>query len=126
MSHFTSIITLIKDTNALRDACLEMDLELLENARARGIGTTQRGDYVIRLKGPCDIALNRQANGTYALSSDVWDGHVEKELGPNYGRLLQSYAVHKATREASKRGLTVRRSALKGGLIKLAITGGAL
>jgi hypothetical protein len=126
MSHFTSITTQIKDINALRDACLELDLELLENAEARGIGTQQHGDFVIRLKGPCDIAVLRQADGAYALSSDAWGKHVEKALGPNYGRLLQSYAVHKATRQARKRGLMVHRTALSGGVVKLTLTGGAL
>ncbi len=124
MSHFTTIHTQIKDIDALRDACRELALELLQNAEARGYGSSrQRGEFVIRLKGPYDVALNRQADGSYGLSTDWWDGHVEKELGSNYGRLLQLYAVHKTAREARKRGLSVQRLLRSDGSIKLTIGG---
>ena len=123
MSHFTSIQTQIKDLEALRAACGELDLALLADAMARGFaGAAQHGDYVIQLKGPFDIAANRQPDGTFGLATDWWDGHVEKEVGPNYGRLLQLYAVHKATREARKRGLTVQRTQHSDGSIKLSLS----
>jgi hypothetical protein len=124
MSHFTTITTQIRDVQALADACAEMGLELLQNAEARGYGSQgQHGDWVIRLKGPYDIAVNRQANGTFGLSADLWDGHIDKEVGSNYGRLLQLYAVHKTAREARKRGLNVQRSSRTDGSIKLTIGG---
>jgi hypothetical protein len=124
MSHFTTIQTQIKDLDALRDACQELNLELLQNAEARGYGSTrQRGEFVIGLKGPYDIALHRQTDGTYGLSTDWWDGHVEKEVGSNYGRLLQLYAVHKTAREARKRGLSLHRALRTDGSIKLTIGG---
>ena len=120
MSHFTSIETRIKDIQALQAACAELGLALLENTQARGYGRNhQQGDYVIRLKGPYDIALNRQPEGHYTLSADWWDGHVEREVGKNFGRLLQLYGVHKATREARRKGLTVQRKLQKNGTIKL-------
>jgi len=122
MSHFTSIQTQIKDPDALREACTELGLELATNAEARGYGEQrQRGDFVIRLKGPYDVALQRQPDGTFGLVADQWDGHVEQELGPNFGRLLQLYAVHKATREARKRGLSVQRTQRTDGSIKLTL-----
>lgn len=123
MSHFTSIQTQIKDLDALRTACIEMGFDLLAQAEARGIGTQLHGDHVIRLKGPCDIALQSQTNGTFGLSTDWWGGYVEQEVGPNYGRLLQLYAVHKAAREARQRGLTVQRNQRTDGSIKLTIGG---
>jgi hypothetical protein len=127
MSHFVNIQTQIKDIDALKSACAELSLTVEQNAQARGFGTqTQAGEYVIRLQGPYDIALNRQANGSYSLSTDWWEGHVEKEVGKNYGRLLQLYAVHKATREAQKRGVRVHRTALPNGAIKLLLSGGAI
>ena len=122
MSHFTSIQTEIKDLTALRAACSEMDLLLLKNARARGYGSNQQhGDYIIRLKGPYDIALNRQSDGHFTLGTDWWEGHVEKEVGKNFGRLLQLYGVHKATMEARRRGCRVSRENKKNGEIKLSI-----
>ncbi len=124
MSHFTTIQTQIKDIEALRQACAELGLELLRDAEARGYGSQrQHGDFVLRLKGPYDVALHRQPDGAYGLSTDWWDGHVEKEVGQNYGRLLQLYAVHKASREARKRGLSVQRALRTDGSIKLTIGG---
>lgn len=124
MSHWTTIQTQIRDIEALRAACAELKLQLLQNAEARGYGNNgQQGDYIIRLNGPHDIAISRQANGGFVLATDWWDGHVEKEVGKNYGRLLQLYAVHKATHEARKRGLSVHRIPQKNGAIKLSIEG---
>ena len=124
MSHFTTINTQIKDINALREACQELGLEVLPEAEARGYGgALQRGEFIIRLKGPYDVALNRQPDGSYGLSTDWWDGHVEKEVGKDYGRLLQLYGVHKATIEARKKGLSVLRRHQPNGSIKLVVMG---
>ena len=124
MSHFTTIKTQIKDLDALRSASTELGLTLLQNTEARGYaGNSLKGDYVLRLKGPYDIALNRQPDSSYGLTADLWAGHVEKEVGQNYGRLLQLYAVHKATKEARKKGHFVSRSQKQDGSIKLVIAG---
>ena len=124
MSHFTSIATQIKDVEALRAACQEMSLTLLQNADARGYYENKtKGEYVIRLKGPYDIAVNKQADGTFGLNADLWNGHVEKEVGPGYGKLLQLYGVHKASIEARKKGLSVLRRHQPNGSIKLVLMG---
>ena len=120
MSHFTTIKTQIQDVAALRSACRELSLELVPNAEARGYYTNkQRGDFVIRLKGPYDIAVNQQPDGTFGLTTDWWDGHAAKEVGQDFGRLLQLYGVHKATLEAKKKGLSVLRKSQPNGSIKL-------
>ena len=124
MSHFTEIKTQIKDTEALRAACQEIGLTLLQNADARGYYENKtKGEYVIRLKGPYDIAVNKQADGTFGLNADLWNGHVEKEVGPGYGKLLQLYGVHKASIEARKKGLSVLRRHQPNGSIKLVLMG---
>lgn len=124
MSHFTEIKTQIKDIEALRSACEELGLRLLQNADARGYYTNQtHGEYVIQLKGPYDIALNQQPDNTYGLTCDWYAGHVAKEVGQNYGKLLQLYGVHKAIREAKRKGHTVQRQNQKDGNIKLVIQG---
>jgi hypothetical protein len=124
LSHFATITTQIKDIAALKSACGELGLDIIANAKARGYRSNSvHGDYVIRLKGPYDIAANQQSDGSYGLTTDWWNGHVEREVGPNYGRLLQLYAVHKATAEARKRGHSVQRKAVAGGAIKLVIGG---
>ena len=124
MSHFTTIKTQIKDIDALRSATTEIGLTLLQNANARGYSENKiKGDFVIQLKGPYDIALNRQPDSSYGITADLWAGHVEKEVGTKYGRLLQLYAVHKATKEARKKGHFVSRSTKQDGSIKLVIAG---
>ena len=124
MSHFTSIKTQIKDLKALRSACAELELSLVPNAQARGYSNNKiKGDYVIQLKGPFDIAVNQQPDGSFGLTADLWDGHVEKETGKDYGKLIQLYGVHKAMLEARKKGHLVKRSQLKDGSIKLVIAG---
>ena len=123
MSHFTEIKTQIKDITALRSACQEMGLPLLQNAEARGYYQNKtKGEYVIQLKGPYDIALNQQPDGSFGITADLWNGHVEKEVGPGYGRLLQLYGVHKAMREAQIKGHLVRRAQQQDGSIKLSIS----
>ena len=123
MSHFTTIKTQIKDIEALRSACHELKLAVLEKAEARGFAQQkQRGDYVIRLNGPYDIAVNKEGEG-YGLTTDWWDGHVKKEVGANFGKLLQLYGVNKASMEARKKGLSVMRRAKSDGSIKLILLG---
>ena len=124
MSHFTTIQTQVRDLDALRAALGELGVTLLANTNARGyLNNTLHGDFVIRLKGPYDIALNKTPDGSYGLTTDWWDGHVEKEMGAKFGRLLQLYGIHKTTIEARKRGHFVQRKAQKDGSIKLTIGG---
>ena len=124
MSHFTEIKTQIRDIAALREACKELGVELESQATARGYaGQTRQGDHVIRLKGPYDIALNRQEDGTFGLVTDWWAGHVEKEVGSGFGKLLQLYGVHKTRLEAKRKGYTVKRQTLADGAIKMTIGG---
>jgi hypothetical protein len=122
MSHFVAIKTSVRDVNALRKACEELGLELLEKGTARGYAKNViKGDYVIRLKGPYDIAVNLDLeSGSYGLSTDWYAGHVEKEVGKDYSRLLQLYAVHKTQIEARKKGLSCRRLSLADGSVKMA------
>ncbi|NDF00415.1 MAG: DUF1257 domain-containing protein [Verrucomicrobia bacterium] len=122
MSHFTTIKTQIKDVEALQSAVNELGLQLLANTEARGyLSNKTKGDFVIRLKGPYDVAVNQQPDHTYGLTTDWWDGHVEREVGKDFGRLLQLYGVHKATMEARKKGLSVLRRPQPNGSIKLVL-----
>ncbi len=125
MSHFTTIKTQIKDIAALNLACTEMGLKLITNTKARGYNQEMRnGEFVIQLKGPYDIAVNKQPDGTFGLTTDWWNGHVEREVGKGYSKLLQLYAVHKASLEARKKGYSVLRKSQQDGSIKLVLIGG--
>ncbi|MBX3743551.1 MAG: DUF1257 domain-containing protein [Akkermansiaceae bacterium] len=127
MSHFTTIKTEVRDLEALNDACVEMDLKLVPDTTCRGYaGAVRRADHVIQLKGPYDIAVDPAEGGRYGFSADWWAGHVEKEVGAGYGRLLQSYGVHKTLREARMRGLRTSRQVTEDGTILLTLEGGSL
>src|SRR2546428_11828523 len=81
LSHWTTIQTEIKDIEALRLACAELGFRLETTASARGYnGQRRTADYVVRLKGPYDIAVHKQSNGTFLLATDWFCGHVEKEV----------------------------------------------
>jgi len=105
MSHFVDIKTQIRDSQCLQEACRELGLQWKVNEIARGYnGNSMKGEYVIGLSGPYDIAVNRQSDGTYALTTDWWAGHAEKEVGAKFGRLIQMYGAKKVQKEAAKRG----------------------
>ncbi len=103
MSHFTTIQTQIRDLEALRDACGEL-----------GLGFNAA------------VEPAKENDGTYGLTTDWWDGHVAKEVGIGYGRLLQTYGVHKTMREARTRGLRVLRNQEQDGSVLLTLEGGSL
>jgi len=129
MSHFTTIKTQVRDLEALRDACVELGLELVANAVCRGFANaTRTAAHVIRLKGPYDIAVepSLENDGTHGLTADWWNGHVEREAGTGFGRILQAYGVHKTLREARARGLRSTRRIEADGSILLTLEGGAL
>ncbi|MEI7910152.1 MAG: DUF1257 domain-containing protein [Verrucomicrobiota bacterium] len=134
MSHFTTIQTQIKDLDALHDACAELGIKLAPDTTCRGYaGVVRQAPHVIKLKGPYDIAVEpakeadgQENNRTYGLTTDWWDGHVAKEVGIGYGRLLQSYGVHKTIREARARGLRSTRRVEADGSILLTLEGGSL
>ena len=129
MSHFTTIQTQIRDLEALSDASVEMGFQLLANTPCRGYaGMTRLAPHVIKLKGPYDIAVepSKENDGSYGLTTDWWDGHVAKEVGTGYGRLLQSYGIHKTMREARSRGLRSTRRIEADGSVLLTLKGGSL
>lgn len=129
MSHFTSIQTQIRDIDALIYACVELGIKLQPEFYCRGYaGVTRKAAYVIQLRGPYDIAVDPspEKDGSYGLTTDWWDGHVVKEVGEGYGRLLQAYGVHKTIREARSRGLCVVRKQEQDGSVLLTLEGGTL
>lgn len=129
MSHFTSIKTEVRDLDALLLACIELDLRLEHEFPCRGYAGSRRVAHrTILLKGPYDIAVDPSVenDGTYALTADWWDGHVEKEVGVGYGRLLQAYGIHKTFLEARKRGLRATRRLDADGSVLVTLEGGAL
>lgn len=129
MSHFTTIKTEVRDLKALGDACVELGLKLSPQFPCRGYaGQLRNAEYTIELKGPYDIAVDSspEGDGSYAMTTDWWGGHVEREVGAGYGRLLQAYGIHKTFREARTRGLRFSRQIEQDGCVLLTLEGGGL
>ncbi len=130
MSHWTTIKTQIRDIPALRAAVAELGLTLEQDTEARGwAGNRKKGEYVIRLKGAYDVALNRNTEGAYDLDADWYTGKggtVAAEVGERFSKLVQLYGVHRATIAARQRGHQVTRSTGNNGQIRLVITGASL
>ena len=102
MTNFTSIETPIRDLVALVYACVELNLNLIPDAWCRGHGgTVLQAAFVIRLRGPHDIAVDfpSEAGGTYVLTTDWHDGHVASEVGVGCCDLLEAYDFHRSRRQ---------------------------
>lgn len=129
MSHYTTIQTQIRDIPSLVDACADLDLKVVFNSDCRGYaGAVRKAPHVIKLRGPYDIAVDPSPDndGTYGLTTDWWDGHVAREVGVGYSRLLQGYGVHRTLREARSRGLRTTKRVEADGSILLTLEGGGL
>jgi len=125
MSHITAVKTQIKDIDALHAAVerlgctLESGGEIIGYYRDMG-----RADYLIRIPGTrYNVGVVRQPDGTYALHADFWDGSVERALGPQFGRLLQEYAVEVVTSRARLQRKFVRTERLPDGRVRIRIRG---
>src|SRR5207253_771836 len=139
LNRLIRFIEQFKQMNFANDAEMEQQLENVRKellsktaeeyrdsatARQRLVeGLGRLGEQARVLAQADATALNKQPDGSYGLTADLWDGHVERELGKGYGKLLQLYGVHKAMREARKKGYLVQRKAQQDGAIKLVIAG---
>ena len=119
----------IRNLDTLHEACTELGLTLAPDADCRGhAGAVRKAPHVIKLQGPYDIAVHPspENNGTYDLTTDWRDGHVAKEVGTGFGRLLQTYGVHEVIRDARARGLSITRRTRADGSIFVTLKGDSL
>jgi len=121
VSHIVEIQTEIRDATALRAACRRLQLaEPVEETVSLFSG--QATGYAVRLpewRYPvvCDLAAG-------AIAFDNFGGHWGDQR--QLDRLLQAYAVERATLEARRQGHTVVEQPLADGSIRLSIqVGGA-
>lgn len=149
MSHIALIKTQITDLEAVKLACAELGLTFLENQTTckfwPNAGTAQehpcthaiglpKGNYCM------ELGLVRTATGYDLVGDELlkWDekddsgynwtrslmGRDRNPLGVNFGKLLQSYGVNKATIEAKRRGYMVSRQYVPNTqTIQLVVTG---
>lgn len=120
MSHYSTVTVKIDDVNAVKDACKELGLIIKEKGTIRyyyNQGHTT-ADYVISIPNcPYDVGLVKDPlTGNYNLVYDKYGGHVEKVLGVNCCKLVQSATYHKIAKHAKLKGFFITKQDNKGKL----------
>lgn len=130
MSHITTIATRILSLDALEAAARELGGQLVRGKREqRSYQDGLACDHVIQLPD-CryEIGVVKTKDDSYALAFDSYGQgqKLVKAFGTGLQKLSQLYSVHAATIAARKKGYLVQRVAGKGGVIRLAVSGGGM
>ena len=120
MSHIVEIAAELRDPAALAAACRRLGLAEPEPGTAQLFAGPVAG-LIVRLPGWVYPVVADPGAGT--IRYDHYNGRWGDPA--HLDRLLQSYAVEKATLEARRRGHAVREAALADGSIKLTVTVGS-
>ena len=121
MSHIVEIATQVRDEQAVRAACVRLQLASPEHKQARLFSTTATG-LCVQLPGwnypvVCELS-------TGSLKFDNYNGAWGRQEELN--RFLQAYSVEKCRLEARKKGHRVSECKLEDGSIKVTVhVGGA-
>jgi hypothetical protein len=116
MSHIVEIKTEIRDEQAVRAACVRLQLASPEHKQARLFSTTATG-LCVQLPGwnypvVCELS-------TGSLKFDNYNGAWGRQEELN--RFLQAYSVEKCRLEARKKGHRVSECKLEDGSIKVTV-----
>ena len=121
MSHIVQIKTEVRDEQAVRAACVRLQLAAPETKTIRLFNATATG-LCVQLPSwsypvVCDTSSGK-------VSYDNYNGHWGEQKHLN--AFLQGYAVEKAKIEARKKGHSVSETALHDGSIRVTVkVGGA-
>jgi len=121
LSHIVEIKTEIRDEQAVKAACVRLQLATPEQKAVRLFSTTARG-LCVQLPGwQYPVVCNLE---TGAVQYDNYGGNWGEQKHLN--SFLQAYAVEKARLEARKKGHSVSETKLEDGSIKVTVrVGGA-
>jgi hypothetical protein len=121
LSHVVEIKTEVRDEQAVKAACVRLQLAQPETKTVRLFNATATG-LCVKLPGwHYPLVCNLQ---TGALQYDNYNGHWGEQRELN--RFLQAYAVEKARIEARKKGHRVTEATLEDGSIRVTVhVGGA-
>lgn len=140
MSHLVDVKTQLKNIEALKLACQALGVELHQGGRARFYsGHSEECDYLINLPGRYDLGFKRQTDDTYAFVCDEeliggphgTDGYGRgdagrKIIGENASRLRQAYSYGMLQLEARRKGLSISKTTLQDGRIRVLLSGRSL
>ena len=121
MSHIVAIQTEIRDEQAIRAACVRLQLAAPEHKTVRLFNATATG-LCVQLPGWSYPVVCETQSG--AVKYDNYGGHWGRQEELN--KFLQAYAVEKARIEARRKGHRVSECKLEDGSIKVTVhVGGA-
>jgi hypothetical protein len=121
LSHIVQITTEIRDEQAVRAACVRLQLAAPETKTVRLFNATATGLCVQLPAWNYPVVCNLQ---TGQLQYDNYQGHWGEQKHLN--SFLQAYAVEKARIEARKKGHRVSECKLEDGSIRVTVhVGGA-
>ena len=121
MSHIVEIATQVRDEQAVRAACVRLQLVSPEHKTCRLFSTTATG-LCVQLPGWRYPVVCETQSGTVRFDNYNGAWGQQEELN----KFLQGYAVEKAKLEARKKGHRVSESKLEDGSIRVTVhVGGA-
>ena len=121
MSHIVEIKTEIRDEQAIRAACVRLQLAAPEHKTCRLFNATVTG-WAVQLPGWNYPVVCETQSG--AVKYDNYQGHWGEQKHLN--SFLQAYVVEKARIEARKKGHRVSETELEDGSIRVTVhVGGA-
>jgi hypothetical protein len=121
MSHIVEIKTEIRDEQAVRAACVRLQLASPEHKQARLFSTTATGLCVELVGWRYPVVCNLESG---QVSYDNYNGAWGRQEELN--KFLQGYAVEKTKIEARKKGHSVSETRLQDGSIRVSVrVGGA-
>jgi hypothetical protein len=121
LSHVVEIKTEIRDEQAIRAACVRLQLASPEHKTVRLFNATATGLCVQLPAWNYPLVCNLQ---TGQVQYDNYQGHWGRQEELN--KFLQAYAVEKARIEARKKGHRVSEAKLEDGSIRVTVhVGGA-
>lgn len=121
MSHIVQITTQVKDEQAVRAACVRLQLASPEHKTVRLFNATATGLCVQLPAWTYPLVCNTQ---TGQLQYDNYNGAWGRQEELN--RFLQGYAVEKTKIEARKKGHTCSETRLEDGSVRVTVhVGGA-
>jgi hypothetical protein len=114
MSHYSTIkVSLtISDLDFIKEACKELNLTFRIGGKVRFFygHDQQTADYVISVPGSnYDVGLKRNLKGELELIYDKFDGSIERILGKDCHKLIQSTVYHKICKSAKLNGKVVTK-----------------
>ena len=121
MSHIVEIKTEVRDEQAVRAACVRLQVPTPEQKTVRLFNATATGLCVQLPQWQYPVVCNLQ---TGQVQYDNYQGHWGEQKHLN--AFLQAYAVEKAKIEARKKGHSVSETQLQDGSIRVTVkVGGA-